>query len=259
MSRMNLEGKVIVVAGAAGRIGSVVVDAVLESGASVVAFDSDENGLMALQERYLKRPFLCCPVDISDRSSIQEGWKLIGNRFGNVDGAVNTAYPRNERYGRSFFDVECLDFRENVGLHLGAYFSFMQFCARYSLEQMRPFSLVNLSSIYGSMAPRFDIYNGTSMTMPVEYAAIKAGLEHMTRYVNAYVKGTQSNFRANCVSPGGIIGGQDRQFVAKYREHCLTKGMLDASDVAGAIVFLLSDAAQFVVGQNLIIDDGFSV
>jgi NAD(P)-dependent dehydrogenase (short-subunit alcohol dehydrogenase family) len=135
----------------------------------------------------------------------------------------------------------------------------MQACAHYAQEHGHPFSLVNLSSIYGSMAPRFDVYAGTMMTMPVEYAAIKASIEHMTRYVNAYMKGRGTAFRANCVSPGGVLAGQDQQFLSRYGEHCLSKGMLDPEDVAGVIVFLLSDAARHVVGQNVIVDDGFSI
>ena len=254
----QLQGKTIVIVGAAGRIGRVIVDAVLAAGGRAVALDTDDRGLQALAALH-GDAFDYATVDVADRSSIESALAQAHDRFDGVDGAVNTAYPRNARYGRHFFEVEYADFCENTALHMGGYFLFMQSCARYALERSRPFSLVNLSSIYGSMAPRFDVYAGTAMTMPVEYAAIKAGLEHMTRYVNAYMKGRGAAFRANCVSPGGILAGQDEQFLARYGEHCLSKGMLHAADVTGAIVFLLSDASRYVVGQNLIVDDGFSV
>jgi NAD(P)-dependent dehydrogenase (short-subunit alcohol dehydrogenase family) len=196
---------------------------------------------------------------MADRASIEGALADAQERFGGVDGAVNTAYPRNARYGRHFCDVEYADFCENTGLHMGGYFLFMQACARYALESGAPFSLVNLSSIYGSIAPRFEVYDGTSMTMPVEYAAIKAGLEHMTRYVNAYMKGRGAAFRANCVSPGGIQDGQDERFLTSYRAHCVSKGMLESADVVGTILFLLSDQARYLAGQTLIVDDGFSL
>ncbi|QPF72727.1 SDR family oxidoreductase [Roseateles sp. DAIF2] len=257
-SSLLLQGKTILVVGAAGRIGRIIVDAVLSAGGRAVALDTDAAGLQALTDAHGKDALDCATVDMADRVSIDRSLADAHDRFGAVDGAVNTAYPRNARYGRHFFDVEYADFCENTGLHMGGYFLFMQACARYALERQQPFSLVNLSSIYGSMAPRFDVYAGTAMTMPVEYAAIKAGLEHMTRYANAYMKGRGAAFRANCVSPGGILAGQDEQFLARYGEHCLSKGMLDAQDVTGAIVFLLSDAARHIVGQNLIVDDGFS-
>lgn len=254
-----LQDKTYLVVGAAGRIGRIIVGAVLSAGGRVVALDNNNAGLGALTQTHCTDALDCTVVDMTDRASIDRALLLAHKRFGGVNGAVNTAYPRNARYGRHFFDVEYADFCENTGLHMGGYFLFMQACAQYALEQLEPFSLVNLSSIYGSMAPRFDVYDGTVMTMPVEYAAIKAGLEHMTRYVNAYMKGRGASFRANCVSPGGIKDGQDERFLDSYREHCMTKGMLDASDVIGIILFLLSDQSRYVAGQNLIVDDGFSL
>lgn len=254
-----IQGKAVLIVGAAGRIGRNIVDAVLSAGGRAVALDTDAAGLQALTDAHGTDALSCATLDMADRASIDLALADAHDRFGAVDGAVNTAYPRNPRYGRHFFDVEYADFCENTGQHMGGYFLFMQACARYALERRQPFSLVNLSSIYGSMAPRFDVYAGTAMTMPVEYAAIKAGLEHMTRYVNAHMKGRGAAFRANCVSPGGILAGQDGQFLARYGEHCVSKGMLEAQDVTGAIVFLLSDAARHVVGQNIIVDDGFSI
>ncbi len=254
-----LQSKTILVVGGAGRIGRVIVGAVLSAGGRVVALDTDTAGLQSLTDTHGAEALHCATLDVAERASIEEALAVAHDRFGGLDGAVNTAYPRNPRYGRHFFDVEYADFCENTGLHMGGYFLFMQACARYALEHRLPFSLVNLSSIYGSMAPRFDVYAGTTMTMPVEYAAIKAGIEHMTRYVNAYMKGRGAAFRANCVSPGGILAGQDEQFLASYGAHCLSKGMLDAQDITGAIVFLLSDNARYIVGQNLIVDDGFTI
>lgn len=258
-SSISIQGKTILVVGAAGRIGRVIVDAVLSAGGRAVAIDTDAAGLESLIELHGTVALSSVSVDMADRAAIDQALSDAQRSFGAVDGAVNAAYPRNKRYGRHFFDVEYADFYENTGLHLGGYFLFMQACARYALNHQQAFSLVNLSSIYGSMAPRFDVYAGTSMTMPVEYAAIKAGLEHMTRYVNAYMKGRCAQFRANCVSPGGILAGQDQQFLNRYGEHCLEKGMLDSQDITGAIMFLLSDNARHVVGQNIIVDDGFSI
>lgn len=258
-SPLFLQDKTVLVVGAAGRIGRIIVDAVLSAGGRAVALDTDDAGLRTLAQVHGADALDCATVDIADRASIDRALADAHERFGAVDGAVNTAYPRNARYGRHFFDVEYADFCENTGLHMGGYFLFMQACAHYALERRQPFSLVNLSSIYGSMAPRFDVYAGTAMTMPVEYAAIKAGVEHMTRYVNAYMKGRSTAFRANCVSPGGIRDGQDERFLESYRAHCVSKGMLDSTDVIGAIIFLLSDQSRFLVGQTLVVDDGFSL
>ena len=117
--------------------------------------------------------------------------------------------------------------------------------------------MVNIASVYGVVAPKFGIYNDTTMTMPVEYAAIKAAIIHLTRYVTAYIK--DSRFRVNTVSPGGIMDNQPADFTNAYRKETHGRGMLDAEDVVGTILFLLSNHSRFVTGQNIIIDDGFTL
>ena len=116
--------------------------------------------------------------------------------------------------------------------------------------------VINISSIYGSIAPRFEVYEGTAMTMPIEYAAIKSALQHISVYFMRYYKGTKLRF--NCISPGGILDNQPESFLSRYKQFAQHKGMLDPSDVVGSLIFLLSDLSVFVNGQNLVIDDGWS-
>jgi len=255
---MQLSGKRIIVVGAGGRIGQEIVGAALEAGARVSAVDHSATALASLQGRFGDRAeFHAQAGDITSLTSVSEVLLTASQRFGGVDGSVNAAYPRNANYGRAFLDVTYEDFCANVSAHLGGYFLFMQQCARYAIERNIPFSLVNFSSIYGVVAPRFEIYAGTTMTMPVEYAAIKSGLQHLTRYATVYARGTA--FRANCVSPGGILEGQDPRFLERYSHHCQRKGMLEPEDVIPTVLFLLSDASAYIAGQNIIVDDGFTL
>jgi len=143
-----------------------------------------------------------------------------------------------------------------VSLHLGGYFLTSQkFIAHFRAQGHG--NVVNMASVYGFLPPRFGIYRGTPMTMPVEYAVIKAGVLQLTRYLARYLAG--DNIRINAISPGGIADGQPETFREAYRAFCLDKGMLDAGDVSGALLFLLSDMSRFVNGQNLVVDDGFSL
>ncbi|WP_367237609.1 oxidoreductase [Pseudomonas sp. Rh2] len=253
---MELNNKTIIVIGAAGRLGREIVSEVLKGGANVVAVDCNEKSLRCIKEEYGNNKLVIMEGDIADVFSIQAIIAVALERFGSVDGAVNTAYPRNSSYGSKFFDVTYENFCENVSLHLGGYFLFMQQCAKYSVESQKEFSLVNMSSIYGVMPPRFDVYANTEMTMPVEYAAIKSALQHLVGYVTAFTKG--SRFRVNCVSPGGILAGQDNAFLDRYNSYCRGKGMLDSSDIVGAVTFLLSEHSKYICGQNLVVDDAFS-
>lgn len=176
--------------------------------------------------------------------------------MGKIDALVNCAYPRNKNYVRDFLEVEFQDFCENINIHLGGYFLTCQQFIKFFLKQ-RHGNIINFSSIYGVIPPRFEIYENTKMIMPVEYAAIKSAIIHLTKYMAKYLKG--KNIRVNCISPGGILDKQPEVFLSSYRKYCLNKGMLDKSDVVGIVIFLLSDLSMYINGQNIIVDDGFSL
>lgn len=257
MPTIDLKNKAVIVSGAAGLLGRAMSHALLKSGANLILNDVNDADLCRFEsELNNKNKVFAVPGSISESRFVEQILKLGTERFGSVDGAVNCTYPRNDKYGAHFFDVTYEDFVDNVGMHLGGYFIFMQQCAKYAFETGKPFSLVSMSSIYGVMAPRFELYEGTMMTNPPEYAAIKSAIQHLTSYVTKLTKG--SMFRANCVSPGGIFANQAPSFLDKYKSYCRIKGMLDADDVVGSVLFLLSDASSYICGQNIVVDDGFS-
>lgn len=251
-----LNNKTILVAGAGGLLGAKTVCALLENHARVIAADIDVDLMRAKLEQlgHVEGPSLVCMrLNVSDEAGVVGFFDQIQH----IDGAINLTYPRNKNYGKHFFDVSLADFNENLGLHLGSSFLFAQQCARYFRQNGHPFSLVTISSIYGVNAPRFEIYENTKMTVPVEYAAIKSAILQLNKYIAAYV--SDSNFRINSVSPGGIFDNQPAPFLEAYKKQTLGTGMLQADDIMGAILFLLSDASRYINGQNIIVDDGFSL
>jgi len=252
-----LNNKTVLVVGAGGLLGSRLASSIIGQGAKVIAADIDVDKVRASLTKLnvdVDSPFLkFLTLDITNEDSV----RALFSEDIHIDGAVNSTYPRNKKYGAHFFDVTLADFNENLSLHLGSSFVFSQQCAAYFKKYRKPFSLVNISSIYGVMTPDFSIYRGTSMTMPVEYAAIKSALLHLNRYVAKYVN--DSKFRVNCVSPGGIFDNQPKEFLNAYKAKTNGEGMLKAESIIGSVLFLLSDQSQHVVGQNLIVDDGFSL
>jgi NAD(P)-dependent dehydrogenase (short-subunit alcohol dehydrogenase family) len=257
MESFSLNNKLVVITGGAGLIGQGFVRGIAEQGGIVVVADvnidaarnvADElGGAGQVEAVYL---------DITSKNSINDLISGLLQRHGKIDAVVNNAYPRNKNYGRKLEDVTYADFCENVNLHLGGYFLVAQQFSKAFKAQGHG-NLINMSSIYGSMAPRFEVYDGTPMTMPVEYAAIKSAVVHLTRYFAQYFKGT--GIRVNCLSPGGIWADQPQSFLEAYNGHCASKGMLAPGDVLGALLFLLSDASRYMTGQNLLVDDGFSL
>lgn len=252
---MILNDKKILVVGAAGLLGTTLVKELVVQGAKVVTADINIERLQnRLTEHGLDLKDGSVEIrqlDLSDKDAVVSMFDALEG----ISGAVNCSYPRNKNYGKHFFDVNIEDFNENISLNLGSSFLFMQQCAAYFKKNQAPFSLVNISSIYGVIAPKFSIYKNTQMTMPVEYAAIKAGLIHLSKYTAKYV--SDSRFRVNLVSPGGIFDHQPSGFIDAYKDESLGKGMLDVNDILGAIIFLLSSMSEFVNAQNIIVDDGF--
>lgn len=255
-----LNDKVVVITGGAGLLGKEFIKAVIENGGiAVIADINSDIGKSAKETLSLEldtQNIDFVEIDITSKESLQQCINHLNTKYGKIDALVNNAYPRNKNYGKHFFDVEYSDFCQNTNLNLGGYFLTSQQFANYFKEQGYG-NIINISSIYGVIAPKFEIYENTTMTVPVEYAAIKSGLLHLTKYMAKYFKGM--NIRVNAISPGGIFDNQPQLFLANYKKQCLNKGMLDKSDLKGTLVYLLSDMSRYVNGQNIIVDDGFSL
>ncbi len=254
-----LTDKVIVVTGGSGVLGMQFCTSIVENNGTVIVADYDEQAAVnfaAKLNQLRVGSAQAAYLDITNRQSIEALILSLDQSFGRIDAVVNSAYPRNSNYGRKLEDVTYEDFCDNVGQHLGGYFLVAQKFGLYFRDHVGG-NIINLSSIYGVMVPRFGIYSGTSMTMPVEYSAIKSALIHLTRYFAQYFKG--DGIRVNSLSPGGILADQPASFLEAYNRDCASKGMLLPVDVVGALLFLLSDQSQFMTGQNLVVDDGFSL
>jgi len=257
---MLLDGKVVVITGGAGLIGQEFAKAVMSQGGIAVIADIDEER-MQYTVKELAQTFPSGKIDVfklnvTSKDSLQECIDYVDYKYKKIDALINNAYPRNKNYGRHFFDVEYDDFVENLGMNLGGCIIPSQLFSLYFQKQGYG-NIINISSIYGVIAPKFEIYDNTEMTMPVEYAAIKAGMLHLTKYMAKYFKG--KNIRVNAISPGGILDNQAREFLSEYNQQCSTKGMLDPKDLNGALAFLLSDMSSYVNGQNIVVDDGFTL
>jgi NAD(P)-dependent dehydrogenase (short-subunit alcohol dehydrogenase family) len=255
-----LKGQVVLITGGAGLIGQEFVKAVVENQGIGIIADINEKIGLEIKEKLSKelksKNIDFVKIDITSKKSLNNGINYLNKQYGKIDALVNNAYPRNKNYGKDFFDIEYEDFVENMGLNVGGYFLASQQFGKYFKNQGYG-NIINIASIYGAVAPRFEIYENTKMTMPVEYAAIKSAIIHLTKYMAKYFKGM--NIKVNAISPGGILNNQPKEFLEKYNSFGLSKGMLDASDLKGTLVYLLSDMSKYLNGQNIIVDDGWSL
>jgi len=256
---LNLNNKIIIVTGGAGLLGKTFIKEILTNGGIAILTDiriSLAKDLIDEMKDEYPDNFFAANMDITNKSSINSLIKSVCKRFGGIDCLVNNAYPKNKGYGVHIEDVSYKDFSENISTHVGGYFLTSQQFAAY-FKKHNGGNIINIGSVYGTLSPRFELYKNTEMTMPVEYAAIKASIIQMTKYFAQYFK--KDNIRVNCLSPGGILDNQPEMFISSYNSFCSQKGMLDPLDIANTLIFLLSDSSKFITGQNLIVDDGFSL
>jgi NAD(P)-dependent dehydrogenase (short-subunit alcohol dehydrogenase family) len=242
----SIKDKVIVVTGGNGLLGEQMVSIFRNQGAIVIAADIyfEEKG----EDDFI--------LDITDENSVKNEVAAIIKKYKRIDGWINNAYPRTNDWGAKFEKIPIESWRKNVDMHLNGYF----LCCQVVLEEMKNQgfgSLINMSSIYGVVGPDFTVYEGTEMTMPAAYAAIKGGLTNLSRYLASYYGSYQ--IRVNTVSPGGIFDNQPESFVNNYNKKVPMKRMGSPKDIVSAVYYLLTDEASYVTGHNLIVDGGWSI
>jgi NAD(P)-dependent dehydrogenase (short-subunit alcohol dehydrogenase family) len=243
---INLKHKIIVVTGGSGLIGKAILADIKLHGAiginaEINLADDINNGVVG--------------CDVTKQISIENAIEKILNTYGTIDGWVNNAYPRTTDWGNKFEKIAVDSWAKNVDMQLNSIFTTCQAVSKIMTKQQKG-SIVNISSIYGVVGPDFSIYDGTEMTMPAAYSAIKGGVVNFTRYLASYIG--RSGVRVNCVSPGGIFDKQNSNFVNNYAKKVPLGRMGLPEDIAPSVSFLLSDASSYITGHNLIVDGGWT-
>ena len=253
----NLEGKVAVVTGGAGLIGEELVRGLAEFGAVTVIADVDKTKGSRLAKKLGKnyKNVFFRYLDITNERSVSLLIDFLGKKYKHIDIWINNAYPRTRDWGARLESVSTRSWKKNVDMHLNGYFICCRKIAEFMKKQGRG-SIINFGSIYGVTGPDFSIYEGTSMTLPAAYSAIKGGIINFTRYLASHYG--KYNVRVNCVSPGGVYNGQAKAFVKKYSARTPLKRLALPGDIVGGVIYLASDAGKYVTGHNLLIDGGWT-
>ncbi len=244
----NLDGKIILVTGGSGLLGRAMLDHIRKNGG--IAINGDISAADDIEQHSLR-------LDVTDSASIQSSVDQIVNQFGRIDGLVNNAYPRTKDWGNKFEDVSLESWRKNVDLQMNRVFEITQVVLKKMTELKTKGSIVMIASIYGVVGNDFTVYEGTNLTSPAAYSAIKGGIVNFTRYLASYYGPQQ--IRINCVSPGGIFNHQPEAFVKNYEHKVPLKRMGKPEDIAPSVSFLLSNEAAYITGHNIMVDGGWSI
>lgn len=243
---MILKDRIILVTGGLGLIGKAIVADIRRNGGKCFNLD-------ILTETDLENEVI--HVDITNDESIYSAIEIIMSSYGRIDGLVNNAYPRTPDWGTKFEDIDPVSWRKNVDMQMNSCFVFSQAVLQH-MKNQKSGSIVNIASIYGVVGNDFTLYEDYGGTSPAAYSAIKGGIINFSRYLASYYG--KYNIRINCVSPGGIFDYQPISFVTKYEQKVPMKRMGKPEDIAPVVTFLLSDNANYITGQNLIVDGGWT-
>jgi NAD(P)-dependent dehydrogenase (short-subunit alcohol dehydrogenase family) len=143
----------------------------------------------------------------------------------------------------------------NVDLQLNSYCLLGEHAAQ-AMAQRRGGSIINIASIYGMVGPDFHVYEGTEMTMPAAYSAVKGGVIAHTRFLAS--RYGASGVRVNAICPGGVAAGQPASFVNAYEMRTPLGRMAQAEEIGPPTVFLASNASSYITGAVLPVDGGWT-
>ena len=260
----DVRGKVIVITGALGLLGSAYVDGFSREGASVVIVDLDGR-LCGQKAKEITEKFKTKPLGIgADIASPEEVSKMVAqvvSRYGCIDVLINNAATQTENFFAPFEEYPLADWEKVMKVNVTGMFLCSQAIAR-EMEKKRRGSIINISSIYGVVAPdqrlyKGAIYKGKEINTPLVYSTSKGAVLSLTRYLAAYL--AKYGIRVNAVTPGGVYSGQNETFVANYSQKCPLGRMAKPEEIFNAVYFLACDASSYVTGHNLIVDGGWTI
>jgi NAD(P)-dependent dehydrogenase (short-subunit alcohol dehydrogenase family) len=231
------------------------VHALHSLGASVVGVDVAPARTEQFNE---SRNILDIEADLSLSGAAAEVVEEAVAHFGRLDLLVNNAALTGSAavngYAVDLASQTEGAWEQAIRLNLTVPFLLCQAASPF-LERSDHASIINIGSIYASLAPDPGLYRGTDLGNPAAYGASKAGLLQLTRHLAAAFG---PKIRVNAVSPGGISRGQDPVFVERYVGKVPLDRMATEDEIVGPILFLASRQASYITGQELLVDGGFS-
>lgn len=259
----SVEKKNIILTGSSGLLGSTYAEALLDRGANMALIDIKPEMSQAIKKKYKNatqviKVYKC---DLSKPNEIRSTFKKISKDFTSLDVLINNAAFTSKQtfHIKDFKNYEKHPFslwKKAFEVNIDAYHLCIQQVIGI-MKKQRKGSIINVSSTYGVVGPDFSTYENEKLFTPPGYAVTKSAVLNLTRYIaNLYGK---HNIRCNTFTPGGVeTKSLAKSFIKKYSSRNAFGRMAKPEDYVGPIVFLCSEASQYMTGSNLIIDAGWT-
>jgi NAD(P)-dependent dehydrogenase (short-subunit alcohol dehydrogenase family) len=260
----SVNGRVVVLTGAAGLLGRQYARALVDAGAKVALLDCNSGGIRDLSRQYT-RDALPMAVDITDAEAVRGAINEVVKTFGRVDVLVNNAaidpkFDRDAVADRhvTFEEFPLQAWNEALAVNVTGMFLCAQAVARPMLAQQGGV-IINVSSMYGMVGPDQRLYQQEGAApafKPVTYSVTKSAVYGLTKYLAAYWAG--KNIRVNTLTLGGVENDQAPEFLQRYAARTPMGRMARPEEYCGALLFLASDASSYMTGANLVVDGGWT-
>ena len=261
----SLNNKVAIVTGALGLIGKNHCEALAEAGANVVVCDLNQTECDKFAAS-LTNKSIGVSANITDKNSVIELKNKAINEFSKIDILVNNAAindmfenPQAAAEQSKFENYPLEMWKKSLDVNVTGTFLCSQVIGNEMAKQKKG-SIINIASTYGIVAPDQSLYinrEGTqSFFKSAAYPVTKGAVISFTKFLAAYWG--DKNVRVNTLSPGGVENKQDDYFIENYSKKTPLKRMAQPGDYKGALIFLASDASNYMTGANLVVDGGWT-
>ena len=268
--KFDLTGRVAVVTGGGGQLGTEFCRTMVEAGASVAVVDLNASSSRGTADTLTSSGYkaLAVPTDITQPESVGVMVEKVLSTFGQIDILVNSAAldpkfdPDAVKKGMApgaFEDYPLDQWNAALNVNLTGMFLVTQACVKPMIAQGRKGSIINICSTYGLNGPDQRIYikDGQRVAFkPVYYTVTKAGVLGFTKYLAAYYASTE--IRVNALTPGGVFNNHEEYFVRNYSARTILGRMARKDEMNGALLFLSSDASSYMTGNNVVVDGGWT-
>lgn len=265
--KFDLTEKTAIVTGGAGILGRYFCEGLASSGANVAVVDIDKGlAVDAASKIDVNSPGAVVGIecDVSSKDSVDLMLKNVIEAFGKIDILVNNAACKPadlERFFAPFEDYSLDTWREVMSVNLDGMFLVAQAVGKAMKENDMPGSIIQTASVYALLGPDKRIYEGSKyqgikINSPAVYAASKAGVIGLTKYLATYW--AENGIRVNALVPGGVESGQNERFKRQYSARVPMGRMAMAEEMVGAVIYLASDSSSYMTGQSIVVDGGLA-
>lgn len=252
----DLTGRVALITGGTGYLGSAMARGLAEAGATVVVASRELDRARAAAAKLptaVRQQHYGVQLDHLHEESLNHGFDAAVSAAGQVDILIN-----NGQQGHPLdltnvtFDAFSQDLQNAAG-----YFELSRRLRNHVVERDAPGQVVMIGSMYGVVGSYPDAYEEICTASPVQYHALKGGVIHMTRHLAVYW--ARDRVRVNCLSPGPFPSEKaPAEMVQRLIRKSPMQRMGRPQELKGALLLLVSDAGSYLTGQNLLVDGGWT-